>query len=82
MGQQFIVDDFFIPYLPNTVKSAFSSEQVTLQQLELLVKKFQNTSPGHVDLCISLYEENFVFLGETLLAICDKSLSQEFIFIA
>ena len=38
------------------------------------MKNFQNYSPGHDDLCISSYKENFDYLGETLLSICNKSL--------
>ena len=73
---QFFDVDSYLSYLTNIVNSASSFEQTTLQQLELLVKHFQNNSPGHYDLCISIYKEDFDLLGETLLSICNNSLSQ------
>ena len=76
LGQQFTDNDSYLLYLTNNVSSAFSFEQITLQQIELLVRNFQNNSPGHDDLSISIYNENFHLLGENLLSICNKCLSQ------
>ena len=69
----FFDDDSILSYLTSNVNSAFSFEQAISQQLELFVKTFQNTSPVHDDLCISIYKENLDSLGEILLEICIKS---------
>ena len=55
LGQHFFDDDSYLSCLTNNSSTAFSFEQITLQQLELLVKNFQNNSPGRDDLCISIY---------------------------
>ena len=63
LGSNLLTMIIFLSYLTNNANSAFSFEQVTLQKLELLVKKFQNNSSGHDDLSISIYKEILGFVG-------------------
>ena len=76
LGPLFTDVDSFLSYLTNDVSSPISFERIIFQELELLEKNFQHNSPGHDDLCISICKENFDLLGEALLSICNKILSQ------
>ena len=46
-GRTNSTDGCFLSYLTNNGKPTFSSDQVTLHELELLVKNIQNTFPGY-----------------------------------
>ena len=68
--------DSFMMYLNQDIDARFDFEPVTLDEVEKTVRGFSNAASGYDDICITVYKEHFDLLGETLLLICNQSLSE------
>ena len=63
-------------YLNTSVVSAFTFNAITLDQLEKIIMRFKNSSPGYDNLCMNVYKKNYDVLGKTLLLISSRDLKE------
>ena len=76
VAQQFTDNDQFERYLGNPLPTVFRFEEISIDDLHKIVKKFETNTPGKDNIPMSVYADFFNELGGIMLHLCNMSIQQ------